>query len=116
MSFSYQGYGENILTFKSKLTKVGLPVTITRENEVIQASAESDFIGVTCYADGNMVGVIIDGYIEMPYTGVAPSFGCTYLVSNGSNGVKSPGSSTTSKHSVRVLKIDPSSSTVGFIL
>ena len=116
MSFSCKGYRENILTFKSDLTKVGVPVTIAGVSEVLQAPAEKDFIGITCYADGKMAGVIMDGYVEMPYTGTIPSFGYTYLVSDGSNGVKTPASTTTSKHNVIVLKLDTTKKIVGFIL
>lgn len=116
MSISTNGYGENILTFNTNVTEVGVPVLIGGLSIVQKAPAEKDFLGFTCYADGEIAGVIMDGYVEVPYTGSIPAFGFTALVSNGSNGVKVPSSSATSNHIVRVLKIDTDKKIVGFIL
>ena len=113
MSISCKGYGENVLTFNTKLTEVGAPVYIGADNKALLASADNDFVGFTTYADGEIAGVIVDGYVEVPFTGAAPSYGFTSVVSNGKDGVKS---SITSKHVVRVLKIDNQNKIVGFIL
>lgn len=116
MAISYKGYRENILTFNSDITKVGVPVIVGANSKVFLASADTDFIGFTCYADGKLAGVIVDGYVEVPYTGNAPLYGSVSLVSNGSNGVKTASSSSTTKHVVRVIKLDTANKIVGFIL
>ena len=116
MSISFKGYGEKVLTFKTSLTEVGVPITPGTDCTAYRATADRDFIGISCSADGEYAGVIVDGYVEVPYTGSAPNFGFCNLVSNGSNGVKTPGSSTTSNHIVRVIKIDTQNKIVGFIL
>ena len=111
-----KGYGENVLTFETEITDVGVPVTLNSNGEVSKAAAGNDFIGFTSSADGKIAGVIIDGYVEAPYTGTAPSYGFCALVSNGTNGVKTADSGATSKHIVRVLKVDKGNEIVGFIL
>ena len=113
MSISVKGYGENVLTFNTELTEAGVPVTVGADSTVSKATADSDFIGFTTYADGEIAGVIVDGYVEVPYTGSVPPYGFAALVSNGTNGVKT---STSSKHIVRVVKVDIDTRTVGFIL
>lgn len=116
MSISFKGYGENVLTFNAQFSQVGVPVSIHQDCEVKAAAADKDFIGITCYADGDVAGVIVDGYVEVPYTGTTPSFGYCNLVANGSGGVKVTASGTTSNHTVRILKIDTDNHIVGFIL
>ena len=113
MSISCKGYGENVLTFSTNITGAGVPVAVNGNNSVEPAPADKDFIGITTYADGEIAGVFIDGYVEVPYTGTTPSFGFTALVSDGSNGVKT---STTSNHFVKVVYTDPAKRIVGFIL
>lgn len=113
MSFSFKGYGENVLTFPTKLTEAGIPVEVGANSVVSKAAADKDFIGVTSYADGELAGVILNGYVELPYTGTAPAFGFSALAANGTGGVKTASSAT---HLVKVIKVDTSKKTVGFIL
>ena len=113
MAISFKGYGENVLTFESTLQGAGVPVIIDEDNMAIKASADKDFIGFATYADGEIAGVLIDGYVEVPYTGTAPKYGFNALVSDGNTGVKT---SADSKHIVRVIKLDTDKRTVGFIL
>lgn len=114
--FSMKGYGENVLTFSSGLTEVGVPVMIEDYGALTDAAADKDFIGFITSADGEVTGVIMDGYVEVPYTGTAPALGFSVLVSNGSKGVKVPSSGVSSNHIVRVLKVDTENKIVGFIL
>lgn len=116
MSISFKGYGENVLTFNTTLTKVGIPVMVSSDCRVVEATTDRDFMGITCYADGELAGVIMDGYVEMTYTGSIPTLGYCNLVADGSGGVKAAASGASSNHIVRVLKVDAENKTVGFIL
>ena len=116
MPISFKGYGENVLTFNTTLTKIGVPVSVSTECKVVEAAADKDFIGITCYADGEFAGVIMDGYVEMTYTGSSPTLGYCNLVANGSGGVKAAASGAGSNHIVRVLKVDTDNKIIGFIL
>ncbi len=113
MSVSFKGYGENVLTFKSILKDKNTLVKINSDSSVSKALADEDFIGITVYADGKYAGVVVDGYVEMKYSGTKPAEGFGALVSDGANAVKS---STTSKHIVRIIKVDSDNGIVGFIL
>lgn len=111
---SYKGFNENVLSFKTELTEAGGPVQISTGNEVRSASKGQDFIGVLLSTDGIIGAVQLEGYVELEYSGTtAPTLGFCALVSNGSNGVEV---STTSKHVVRVIRIDSTNKIVGFIL
>ena len=116
MSISFKGYGENVLTFESKVSEAGVPVTVAEECTVRAAAADKDFIGITCEVNGEVAGVIMDGYVEMTYTGNTPAYGYCNLVADGSGGVKVAASGAASDHIVRVLKIDIKNKIVGFIL
>lgn len=116
MSISFKGYGENVLTFKSEVSEAGVPVIVTADCVVRAAAADKDFIGIACEVNGDVAGVIMDGYVEMTFTGNTPAYGYCHLVADGSGGVKAAASGTASDHIVRVLKIDTENNIVGFIL
>lgn len=110
---SFDGYRENVLTFDCYLTKTGFLASLANDGYAVQCIDNNDFLGVAVSADGLHAAIQIDGYVEMPYTGDPPQRGYCALVSDGNNNVKL---STTSKHIVRVIKVDTDSKTVGFIL
>ena len=116
MAISFKGYGENVLTFNTNVFKVGVPVDIHADSIVGEAPANKDFIGITCYVDKDIAGVIMNGYVEMPYTGSAPALGFCNLVADGTGGVKAAASGSAANHIVRVLKVDTDNNIVGFIL
>lgn len=113
VTVSYKGFNENVLSFKTELTEAGCPVQISTSNEVRKASKGQDFIGVLISTDGVIGAVQLEGYVELEYTGTTPTLGFCGLVSNGNNGVEV---STTTKHIVRVIRLDTSKKIVGFIL
>lgn len=116
MYISFKGYGENILTFRTVFDDIGVPAIAADDYYIYKAPAEADFIGITCFTDGECAGVIMNGYVEVPYTGTTPDLGFSKLVSDGTGGVKIPASSTECNHVVRVLKVDRENKIVGFIL
>ena len=116
MSISFKGYGENVLTFYTGITEAGIPVSVAQDCMVNKTAADKDFIGITCKGDGEIAGVIVDGYVELPYTGNTPAFGYCNLVANGNGGVKAAASATASNHVVRVINVDTDNKIVGFIL
>ncbi len=112
-SVSYNGYRENVLTFDSNLSSVGFLAMLANDGVAVQCIDNSDFIGVAVSNDGNHAGIQTDGYVEIPYTGDPPLHGYCALVSDGKNNVKI---STTSKHIVRVIKVDKDKKIVGILL
>ncbi len=113
--FYFNGYGENALTFSvdSNSTKKGAPVKCDLKETVKGVSDGEDFIGICKNIDSAKATVIMDGYVEVPYTGTQPTFNYCGLVGNGSGGVKT---SATAKRNYKVLKVDKDKNIVGFIL
>lgn len=110
----YNGYGENALTFIIDTTATkGAPVVVTQQDTVNDATDGQDFIGICKDSNDITVTVIMDGYVEVPYTGTEPTVNICSLVSNGAGGVKV---SSTAKRNYRVLKVDKVNKIVGFIL
>ncbi len=113
--FYYNGYRENALTFSSESTSTtkGAPVKMSVEDTVKNSADGEDFIGICKYSDEIIASVIMDGYVEVPYSGTAPTLNLCSLVSNGTGGVKV---SSTAKRNYKVLKVDTTKKIVGFIL
>lgn len=113
--FYFNGYGENALTFSVDLesTKKGTPIKIDTFNVAKSVSDGEDFIGVCKGVDSIKATVIMDGYVEVPYTGTEPTLNYCGLVGNATGGVKV---SATAKRNYKVIKVDKEKHIVGFIL
>lgn len=113
--FYYNGYGENALTFSTNNTGTtkGAPVNIKMESIVQNSNDGEDFIGICKDVNSITATVIMDGYIEVHYTGTEPTYNYCGLVGDGKGGVKT---SATAKRNYKVLKVDKNENIVGFIL
>ncbi len=110
----FNGYGENTLTFFiGEVATKGFPIIATDDNTAKNATDGQDFIGICKDSNEMTVTVVMDGYVEVPYTGTAPTLNLCSLVSNGTGGVKV---SSTAKRNYKVLKVDTVNNIVGFIL
>lgn len=112
MIFAYKGFHENIASFAFSDAVKGSPVEMAESCKVKNAAADHAFIGVCVNTDGEIAGVQLTGYTELPYTGTAPAVGITQLAADGNGGVKTAAAG----RSVTVLKTDTVNKTVGFIL
>lgn len=112
---SFNGYKENTLTFNTgkSVIAAGTPVKNEDGFKVNASTVGADFIGICRYSDEKITTVMTEGYVEMPYSDIAPSFGHCGLVSDGKGGVKV---SSGTKHICRVLKVDTVNNIVGFII
>ena len=112
MSISYKGFNANVITMASDSNiKENCPVVPTADNRCEAASNGTNFIGISVHRRSELVSVQVEGYVEVKYTGTAPTYGYCGLVSAGfgvkvaENGVK-----------YRVIKVDTDNSIVGFLL
>ena len=87
-------------------------IKLNTTGKASKAVNNDDFVGVVTSKRGNLLSVQVLGYIECDYSGTAPGFGFRRITANGSNGVKT---SDTGRQCL-ILKVETSSSTVGFIL
>lgn len=108
----FTGYGENILTFKAdENTAVGYPATVIGNGTVAAAENGTPFCGVISTVRNGAAAVIMSGYIVLPYSGDAPSYGYIKLVSDGNGGVMAGENGKP----VTVIEVDEDAGTVGFI-
>ena len=114
MSISYKGYKSNNITIEAgEGLKVGAPVGFDANGKAICASADAMFVGVCTAIRGVWASVQTDGYVELEYSGTAPSLGITALVAGSNSKVKADAEST---YFYKVLTVDTTAKTVGFIL
>lgn len=90
---SYDQYMEDIASYNSALTRgtdENKPVKMSTSETVVLAGDGDNFSGVvrTIAQNDKVAGVQEDGYVELPYTGSAPSLGWNFLQADAANGVK----------------------------
>lgn len=112
MSNSYKGFNNQILTFK-KGTALEVNKLATMGSDGTAVTATNKFIGVVDSIRGEVVGIQLEGYVEVSYSGTTPTFGRAALKadSNGSVSVETSGTSY-----YTVIHIDTTNKIVGFIL
>lgn len=115
MSISYNGYNSSTLTFEagSGLT-AGAPVTLNSDGQAVCASADDYFIGVCTAVREGWASVQTDGYVEVKYSGTAPSKGVGALVTGANKTVAKGGEGDVALY--KILNVDTTNSIVGFIL
>ena len=122
MSFAVSSRGiipERLVTMKHvalTATDIGKPVKITA-NMTVGLCTNNDYLfGTLQSVDAESCVVLIEGVIEMPYTGGDPSPGFGQLVADGSGGVKTSGPDNDGFKNFMVLEVNTTAKTVTFIL
>ena len=87
-------------------------VKMSASNTVAVCAAGDVFCGLCIHSDAQTADVQLGGYVEVAYTGTAPSVGYAKLLAAGANTVKTDNGGA--EH--LVLKVDTVNSTVGFII
>lgn len=115
MTFTYRGYGKNVLTFrKGENPTIGSPVKMVYNNQITDAGDGEEIFGICTSIRNNYCGVQIEGYVELPYTGTKPNYHHSKIVSNGEGGVKVSTASSVAEH--KIIKVDETNKICGFIL
>ena len=112
MKVSFEGVGEQVLSFNkaSGVTK-GALVKMSANSTVKACDAGDRFMGV-CIASGDAFAEIkTAGYVELGYSGTAPTVG--YAADAAAGKVKAV---TTGGAQYLVIKVDAAAGTVGFIM
>ena len=109
---SFKGFDQKILTFKvASAIDAGTPVKISANSTVAKAGANAAFVGIVSSDDA--AGVIMGGYVELPYSGdSAPALGTVTVAADGNGGITAASTGRT----VTVLTVDTTAKTVGIIL
>lgn len=115
MKVSFEGIGENIVTFynsSSNPAAAGGPVKMSGNCEVAACSAGERFFGVAVAGDNEFTAVQTKGYVEMPYTGAAPVVGFGKLAADAAGGVQT----AETGGEFLIVDVDTTNRVIGFIL
>lgn len=109
MNVSFNGFGENVVTFEVQGTvNAGDPVMVTSSGKV--AAASGSFCGVCVNVRNGYAAVQIRGYMRFPYT-TAPQAGYAKLSALGGKV-----SADADGREYLVLDVDSAAGTFGMIL
>ena len=113
MKVSFEGVGEQILSFaKANGTTKNVFVKVSANNTVAACAAGDKFAGYCIAENGSFADVKTAGYIEVGYTGTAPAVGYATLTAAANGKVKADANG----REYLVLKVDTAAETVGFIM
>ena len=114
MSVSFEAIHQQYVTFEAGATAAaGKPCKLTANGTVGACAAGDGFFGVISRVEGDVAGVVMGGYVELPYSGTtAPALGYSILAADGSGGVKS----AESGRAYLVCQVDTTGKTVGLFL
>ncbi len=115
MKVSFEGIGESVVTFynsKTSAAAAGVPVRMSGNGEVSACADGERFFGYALSCDKDFAAVQTAGYIELGYTGTAPTVGFTKLAANGSGGVKA----AETGGEFLVIDVDTANKIVGLML
>lgn len=111
MSVSFNGFNENVVTFKvAEEIAAGTPVKMSGSGEVAPCSAGEEFCGIAIECDGKYASVQLVGAVTAAYTGTAPE--CGYASLAAADGGVQGGSG----REYLVLSVDEAQSKVTFLM
>ncbi len=107
------GYGRKEVTLKALYNvSKGVTVSASADYTVKKAEDGEKFMGVCTHADNYAASVLLKGFVKVPYSGTAPSYGYNKLSADGNGGVKTD----TDGREILVICVDTESSVCGIIL
>ena len=115
MKISLNGYNNLSATFECESDVTAGGVVMTGDSKVKNSSDGEDLIGICTSVRGNTATVLMQGYVEMNYTGTNPSVGYGNIVASGKTTVKVGDSFNASKKRL-IVKVDSNNKIIGFIL
>ncbi len=114
MAISFNAIGQTHVSFSAAETAQAGAVCKLAANATVDACAAGEsFCGVVADVRGGVAAVTMAGYVELKYTGTAPTVGYQTLAADGAGGVKTV---TTGGRSLLVVTVDSTNETVGIFL
>ena len=113
MAISFGAIGEKYVTFLAGASaEDGKLCKVTANGTVGKCAANDAFCGVITQVRGGTASVLMGGYVELPYTGAAPSLGFCALAAGGADCVKA----AEGGREYLVVNVDTTAKTVGLFL
>ncbi|MBR2667321.1 MAG: hypothetical protein IKD96_04085 [Oscillospiraceae bacterium] len=123
MSISFQGMGEQLVSFEAGTVTAGYPVSMSDNGKVANSGNGDCFAGIAVHkSDDGFAAVQLSGFVTLAYSGTAPSLGWQRIAANGSGGVKTASSSvsegvvTEGGRLCLVVDVDTANTRVGLFL
>lgn len=111
MKVSFNGFGENVLTFETQGTITAPePVMVTADGKV--GAANGVFCGICTAVRNGYAAVQLKGYVTVPYSGTAPTVGYAKLKATDGKAVVD----ATNGREYLVIDVDTTAKTAGIIL
>jgi len=114
MNISFEGIGQNVVTFMCEDDAVGGCTVKVSSDKTAAKCADGDiFTGVACHnAENGAAAVVINGYVTVPYTGAAPAYGYVTVAADANGGVKA----ASVGRNVIVCEVDTANALVGMFI
>ena len=112
MAISYDSIGQLCVTCFSSGAHLNEPCKICANNTVTACQDANEIEGLVVAAKGNLVTVVIKGFVTLPYIGSAPTVGYCPIAAAGSGKVKT----LEGAREYVVFNVDTSKKTVTFCL
>lgn len=89
MSVAFHGTSELILSFEAGQTvTAGHPQAMSANNTVSNAPDGAKPVGIALHVRNEIAAVKMKGYLELTYSGAAPTLGWNGFVSDGTGGLR----------------------------
>ena len=113
MKISLNGCGENVATFEAESgVTAGIPVKMTG-NGIVGVCADKDhFCGIAISVRGGFAAVQLGGYVQVPYSGLAPAVGYQTISGTADGKVQAEAAG----RSILVTDVDTTAQLCGIIL
>ncbi len=114
MKTSFNGLGQEYVTFQTAATAAdeGKVCKAADGGSAEVCDAGDGFFGVLAGVRGGAACVQTKGYVELPYTGTAPTVGWCALAADGTGGVKA----LAGAHEFLVVSVDTENTSLGMWL
>lgn len=115
MKVSFEGIGESAATFYNSSANgatAGVPVKMSGNGEISKCADGDRFFGITLSCEEGFAAVQYSGYVQLVYSGTAPTAGFGKLAADGAGGVKAAANGG----EFLVVDVDTVNKIVGFML
>ena len=113
MTYSYEQIGNICISLDcTSDVQVGQVCQMYTSDCVCKAGADRIFDGVVASKKDSRAGVVVHGFVTVPFTGTAPSVGYRGLLSDGQGGVYSDEEGK----NYLIVSVDTANKTVTFLL
>lgn len=112
MAITFGAIGKQYVTFASDDAAEGQVCKMSANGTVTACDEDDAFIGVVESIRGGFASVVLNGYVELPYSGTAPDLGYAILAADDAGGVAEAEAGRT----CLIVTIDSTNGTLGMFL